>query len=143
MYTRHEEVPSLTTWPDKIEAQHFNIVTRALNRISSSIRLELQGLKHLDLILQKDAWIIVDRAFNDLPVAAWVLENPDADRGLHEPAPCELRYYHGHAGMVIRRVLEIMDEVLSNQLNPDDEGHQVLAFPDRKDVSEDSRSDDK
>lgn len=132
MYTRHDEVPVLANWPEKIEALHYNIVRRALTRKPSGIRLALPGLKTLDLILQTDAWVIVDRAFNDVPVAAWVDFQPDDDRGLHEPVPCELRYFHGHASMIIKQVLELMDALLKDQLNDGDETHQVLSFPQPK-----------
>ena len=129
MYTRHNEIPVLSAWPDQVAALHYNIVQRALKRMPPGIRLQLPGLKTLDLILQADAWIIVDRAFNDLPVAAWVDIKPEEDRGLHEPVPCQLRYFHGHAGMIIKRVLELMDELLEDRLNDGDETHQVLSFP--------------
>lgn len=129
MYTRHDEIPALSAWPDKVEALHYNIVQRALSRTKQAIRLELPGLKTLDLILQSDAWIIVDRAFNDVPVAAWANFDPADERGLHEPVPCELRYYHGHAGMIIKQVLDLMDALLQDKLNDGDETHKVLSFP--------------
>ncbi|HEY9080286.1 hypothetical protein [Magnetovibrio sp.] len=132
MYTRHDEVPVLSQWPDQVEAVHYNIALRALKRTPPSIRLLLPGLKTLDLILQNEAWIIVDRAFHDLPVAAWVDFQPEENRGLHEPVPCTLRYYHGHAGMILNTVLGLMDTLLKNQLDDEDETHQVLYFPKSK-----------
>jgi len=129
MYTRHDEVPVLSAWPDQVDALHYNLVHRALRRMPPSIRLQLPGLKTLELILQTNAWIIVDRAFHDLPVAAWVEFQPDKDRGVHEPVPCALRYYHGHAGMILKKVLVLMDTLLKNQLDDGDETHHVLYFP--------------
>lgn len=129
MYIRHREIPALSTWPDAIAAAHYNIVHRALKRAPGAIRLVLPGLKTLDLILQDDAWIIVDRAFNDVPVAAWMDFKVDSDRAIHDPVPCELRYFHGHAGMVTKQVLDIMDERLTELLKDDDDTHQVIDFP--------------
>jgi len=140
MYARHDEIPALSTWPDQIEALHYNLVQRALTRVGHAIRLELPGLKTLDLILQTDAWIIVDRAFNDIPVAAWADMQPAEARGLHEPVACELRYFHGHAGMITKRVLELMDDVLREQLSDGDESHQVIAFPSQEDQEQDENS---
>jgi len=132
MYSRHDEVPVLSTWPDQVEALHYNLVQRALMRTGQPIRLELPGLKTLDLILQADAWVIVDRAFNDIPVTAWTDMKPADERGLHEPVPCELRYYHGHAAMITKQVLELMDELLNEKLNEGDDSHQVIAFPQKE-----------
>lgn len=132
MYTRHNEVPVLASWPDQIAALYYNVVRRALMRGPAAIRLALPGLKTLDLIVQADAWIIVDRAFNDVPVAAWTdFQAPD-DRALHEPVACTLRYYHAHASMITAQVLEQMDALLLDQLNDGDETHQVFSFPELK-----------
>lgn len=129
MYTRHNEVPVLSSWPDNVEAKHYNIVLRALKRVGPNIRLALPGLKTLDLVLQSDAWIIVDRAFNDIPVAAWSDFRPHENRGLHEAVPCKLLFFHGHAGMIIEKTLSLMDALLEDQLNDGDKTHQVVIFP--------------
>jgi len=132
MFTRHNEVPALSTWPDKVAAAHYNIVHRALIRRPEGIRLKLPGLKTLEMILQNDAWIIVDRAFNDIPVAAWTNIDADCDRALNDPVECELRYFHGHAGMITKQVLELMDELLNEQLKEGDDSHQVINFPQKE-----------
>lgn len=136
MYRRHDEIPPLSAWPDRMAARHFNLVFRALKRLTPDansntpgIRLPLVGLKTLDLILQADAWIVTDRAFNDIPVVAWADFRPDADRPLHEDVPCELRYYHAHAGMITRQVMELMDQLLEDKLSGGDKTHEVLAYP--------------
>ena len=128
-YNRHQEVPPLSVWPSAVDAAQFHTVYRALKRSPPAIRLELPGLKTLDLILQPEAWIVVDRAFNDLPVAAWTGFRAGERDGLHEPVPCELRYFHGYAGMIIKRVLETMDAELNAALLEGDASRQVLEFP--------------
>ena len=134
MYTRHDELPVLATRPHEIAAKHYNIVFRALGRLSKTvmsqgIRLELPGLRTLDLILQNDAWIIVDRAFNDIPVAAWTDLQAPFERALHQPVVCQLRYFHLHADAILEHVLTLMDVLLEEQLSDGDESHTILAFP--------------
>lgn len=115
-YRRHDKVPVLTERPSSVEAVYFNRARVAVNRFGSELRLAIPGLKTLDLIVQPDAWIVVDRAFNDIPVIAWS-NFETGDRGaLHEPIACRLRLYHGHAGMILKRVLEAMEKLLGEQL---------------------------
>ncbi len=129
MYTRHDEVPVLYRRQSTMEAEHYNLVTRALKRLEPAIRLQLPGLKTLELILQSDAWIVVDRAFNDVPVVAWTNFQPQQRSGLHEAVPCELRYFHGHAAIIRTRVLALMDDFLEQQLGDGGASHRVLDFP--------------
>lgn len=134
MYGRHEHIVRLSAWPTKVEARLYNLAKRAMARLGGELRFAMRGLKTLDLIVQEEAWIIVDRAHNDVPVAAWTDFQDSESRGLHEPVICELRYYHGHAGLVIKKVLRRMEEELSALLNASDEdGGQVIAFRPRQD----------
>ena len=71
LYTRHNEVPLLHNREGKVEAVYYNEVQTALKKLGRQIRFPIPKLKHLDLILQKDAWIVVDRALSDFPVLAW------------------------------------------------------------------------
>lgn len=130
MYNRHNEVPQLDTWPSQVDAHYFNPVQRALKHLGQEIRLELPGLKHLDLILQKDAWIIVDRVLNDYPIAAWCDFQADHRDNLHQAIRCTLRSYHFGARMVLNRTLEAMEKFLIaelTQLAPTDDA-QVIPF---------------
>ena len=116
MYNRHNEVPLLDTWPLQVDAHYFNHVQRALKRLGREIRLELPGLKHLDLILQKDAWIIVDIALNDYPIAAWCEFQADHRDNLHQAIDCTLRSFHYGTRMVLSRTLEAMEKYLIDEL---------------------------
>ena len=110
MYVRHTEVPPLQVraqW--RVDAYHFNHVRCALRRLGPELRLSPPGLKHLDLILQPGAWVVVDRALNDMPVLAWMDFCTTGRTGLHEPVPCELRYFHAYAGMIMNRALAGME----------------------------------
>jgi hypothetical protein len=132
MYTRHDEVPVFEYRDGVLDAVHYNHVQVALKRLGESLRLSLPKLKTLDLILQRDAWIIVDRAFDDLPVAAWTNFDIDRRTALHAPVHCQIRLYHANAGMLLKRVLEAMELLLGEQLELEDGSHRVIDFPGRE-----------
>jgi hypothetical protein len=116
----HEKIVRLPAWPTKVEAPLYNLARRALARMGGEVRLPLRGLKTLDLVVQEDSWTIVDRSLDDKPVAAWTGFESAAERGLHEPVICELRYYHRNAGLVIKKTLRRMDEALQGLLKERD-----------------------
>lgn len=132
-YTRHDEVPQLSSRPGKVNALYYNHVQTALKSLGDQIRLKIPKLKHLDLILQKDAWVIVDTVLNDIPIAAWTNFNTSHRESLHEPIQCEIRFFHYAATMVLNRTLEAMELMLGEILEGDlpEEKSDVLPF--RKD----------
>lgn len=133
MYTRHDELPNLSAWPSRVEARYFNVACRALTRKPAGYRLELPGLKSMDMILQAGAWIVVDGAHNDVPVLSWSGFDCDGTRALHEPVACELRYFHGHAGMIVNKCLAAMEEVLRKMMEDgarEPGARVIVTFPD-------------
>lgn len=130
LYTRHDEVPQLASRAGKLDAHYFNHVQTALKRLGNQIRLKIPKLKHLDLILQKDAWIIVDTVLNDIPVAAWTNFEIEGRNSLHEPINSEIRFFHFAASMVLNRTLEAMDLMLGEALQQQlpDKKSDVLPF---------------
>ena len=130
LYIRHDEVPQLSSRPGKVNALYYNHVQTALNHLGNQVRLKIPKLKHLDLILQKDAWIIVDTVLNDIPIAAWTNFEINNRESLHEPIQCEIRYFHYAATMVLNRTLEAMELMLGELLEDDlpDEKSDVLPF---------------
>jgi hypothetical protein len=130
LYTRHDEVPQLSASASTIDALYYNHVQTALKQLGKQIRLSIPKLKHLDLILQRDAWVIVDNSLNDIPVAAWAsfeVENRDS---LHEPIQCEVRFFHYAASMILDRTLEAMELMLGELLEKEttEEKHSILSF---------------
>ncbi len=128
-YTRHNELPVLSAWPAKIEADCYNIVRRALTRQGQppgAIWLDMPELRSLRLILMPDAWVVADGALNDMPVAAWTDFAPAPDRALHEPVISQLRYYHGHAGLIVGKTKAIMRRELRGQLGDGDGDGRVV-----------------
>jgi hypothetical protein len=132
MYTRHDEVPVYEYRDGVIDATHYNTVQTAFKRLGDEIRLSIPKLKTLDLILQYDAWIVVDHAFNDVPIAAWTNFDIERRDALHTPVHCQLRLYHANGGIIIKRVLEAMELLLGERLNELETSHQVINFPERE-----------
>jgi len=64
-YRRHNELPVLDIRWTTVEAVYFNRVCVALRRRAAPPRIAIPGLKTLDLLLLDDAWVVVDRVFND------------------------------------------------------------------------------
>ena len=113
-YTRHNEVLMLYYYADTIDAQYFNVAQTALKRSKEPIRFKIPTLNHLDLLVQQDAWIIVDRVLYDMPIVAWTDFELDDRDNLHEPIPCEVRLFHFAARMVLNTTLKAMQDILGN-----------------------------
>jgi hypothetical protein len=117
MYSRHETFPVYELRSAEISAIHFNHVQHALKRLGDEIRLSIPRLRSLDLILQRRAWVIVDNALNDVPIAAWT-EFETAHRvNLHEPIKCVQKLYHQHAQLVLNHTIEAMELILGEQMD--------------------------
>ena len=116
MYTRHLEVPVFEYRQGQLEARLYNQARLALTRLKSPIRFSLPGLKTLDLIVQSDAWIIVDRALNDVPVVAWN-EFDHHRSALHKPVNCEIRLFHANAGIILKSSLTALEQLLRQRLS--------------------------
>ena len=130
LYNRHNEVPLLHHRGGKVEAVYYNEVQTALKQFGRQIRFPIPKLKHLDLILQKEAWIVVDRALSDFPIVAWTDFQTENRDSLHEPVQCEIKIFHYAASMILRRTLEAMDLILGEQLAEiiNDEKADILPF---------------
>ena len=115
MHPRLEDVPVYETRLTTVAAAHYNLVHVARKRLEPSIRIALPGLRTLDLILDEEAWIVVDRALAEVPVVAW-LEFRPGERALHEPVPCRMNLYHLAGRMVVPRTLEAMSLILGERL---------------------------
>lgn len=116
MRSRLDDLPVFETRHVNVRAEDFNLVYIALKRLGSPLRVELPRLRTLDLVLEKDAWIVVDRSLNDIPVVAWIDFNVSHRQTLHEPVACERRTYHTHALLIIDKVFEAMHLILGEKL---------------------------
>lgn len=127
-YTRHDEILILDRWPGNIDANYFNQAQTALKRIKQQIRFKVPTLNHLDLIVQEDAWIVVDRVLNDVPVVCWTDFQVEGRDSLHEPVPCEIRIYHFAARMILKTTLDAMKSILGQSVSEttDDKANSVV-----------------
>ena len=132
MYTRHDEVPVFEYQDGTVDALYYNTVQTSLKRLGKEIRLSIPKLRSLDLILQSDAWIEVDSALNDVPIAVWTQFESDNREALHHPVKCQLRLFHANANIIINRVLEAMELLLGERLNEGDISHTVINFPEKE-----------
>ena len=132
-YTRHNEVLILDRWPGDVDARYWNAAQTALKRLEEPIRFKVPTLNHLDLIVQKDAWIVVDRVLHDIPVVAWTDFQTEGRDSLHEPIPCEIRIYHFAARMILNTTLDAMEVILGQYLTERDNGKVTTVLPFKKD----------
>ncbi len=116
MKTRIEDVPKLRTDQTSIDATRFNLVRLSLLRLGGPIRLPLPGLRGMDLVIDRDRWVCVDRGLYDLPILAWTDFHPRRD--LHAPVPCLRHYYHVNADLISETVLSTMMTLLGERLDP-------------------------
>lgn len=131
-YTRHNEVQFLDKWPGSVNADYFNQAQIALKRTRQIARFKIPTLNHLDLIVQNDAWIVVDRVLNDLPVVAWTDFETQGRDNLHEPIACEIRIYHFAARMVLKTTLDAMKDILAQSIATADTNKTVTPLSPKK-----------
>lgn len=132
-YTRHNEILTLGRRPGTVDANYFNQAQTALKQTGEAIRFKIPGLNHLDLILQENAWIVVDRVLNDVPVAAWTDFQTEGRENLHEPVCCEIRLYHFAARMILETTLDAMAVILEQSLVEQDKDEAIKVLPFKKD----------
>ena len=135
-YTRHNEVLILDSRPGNIDAHYFNQVHTALKRVRQQFRFKIPTLNHLDLIVQEDAWIVVDRVLNDIPVVAWTNFQSEGRDSLHDPVDCEIRLYHFAARMILKTTLDAMEDILGQLVAELDSNRPEKVLPFKKDEDE-------
>jgi hypothetical protein len=119
MYLRLDQIPTLHTRPARIDARLYNEIRLAVIRANGTLRIPLAGLRGMDMILDRRAWICVDRTFYDLPVMAWADFGSAARDNLHLPVGCRVHYYHIHADFITGTVLNAMlNAVKSRKARP-------------------------
>jgi len=116
MKSRIDDVPKLKTESTQIEGHLYNQVRLALLRLESPLRLKLAGLRGMDILIDSQAWICVDRSLYDLPVLAWTDFTHQGRDGLHSPTRCLLHYYHIHADLIGDTILETIRRELGKRL---------------------------
>lgn len=118
MTTRLDDVPVFASRPDHLEAPLYNLWRRARKRFGTPLRIALPNLKEMALILEDDAWVVIDQRQYDMPVLAWAGFKTEGRDALHEPVACVLNYYHFMASQLRGKVLELMKQDLERRLGP-------------------------
>ena len=126
MKSKLEDLPTFETRRDTVGAVHYNLVQVAFKRLGCPLRFALPKQRTLDLHLEQDAWIVVDKSLNDIPVMAWVDFDTAGRNNLHENIPCTLKIYHSHANILITKVMEAMTLLIGEQLGLPDGDATVI-----------------
>lgn len=129
VYTRHNEVLVLDSKSGEVYAHYYNVAQIALKRIGEQIRFKIPTLNHLDLIIQEDAWIVVDRVLHDMPVACWTEFQFEGRDNLHEPISCEVRIFHFAARTILKTTLDAMEEFLRESFAENDNDEDTKVVP--------------
>lgn len=116
MPNRLSEVPAMASARMRMPAKRYARARQALRHTADPLRMALQGLRGLDVIIEEQVWLCVDRTLDDLPVIAWLEFEPEPGRGLLDPVPCRVQFYHFHAQAIMDCVLERVDELLEARL---------------------------
>jgi len=131
MRTRLDDLPVFEIQRLTVRAVDYNLVQIALKRLGAPLHIELPRLRTLELILEKDSWIVIDRALNDIPVLAWLDFDMQQRSSLHEPIPCQRRTYHTHALLIVDKVIEAMHLILGERLGKE-QGSMATAISEIK-----------
>lgn len=117
MKSRIEDIPKLKTEPSAIDGGRYNQICIGLLHAGGPLRIELPGLRGMDIIIDEAAWVCVDRTLYDLPVLAWTDFNKSSRESLHAPIKCLLHYYHIHAELIKDTVLNTVIKEISKRSN--------------------------
>ena len=107
---------ALRTLPKSIEASVYNHVRLALLRLGRPLRIEVPRHRGLDVILDDDAWLVVDSCADDQPILAWLDFIRHGRDNLLAPMSCTLELYHRCAGLIMGTALDALDEALGARL---------------------------
>lgn len=129
MSSRLDDIPVYQQRPISVAAADFNRVQIALKRLGEPVHIPLSGMRSLQLILEREAWIVIDASLNEIPVLAWTDFQAGGRANLHEPIPCVLKIYHAHAMMIIDKVIACMEGELQqriDKLHEKDQGSKIV-----------------
>ncbi|MDH5228962.1 MAG: hypothetical protein OEZ58_12625 [Gammaproteobacteria bacterium] len=119
MHKLLEGLPRYSSEDSEIEAALFNEVKLAMLRLEDRYQFQLPGLRTLEMIIDKDSWICIDRSLNNMPVFAWTEFQTQNRTSLHEPIACKLFYYHQHAERIVDKVKQEIHNLFDKKLHPD------------------------
>ncbi len=116
MIKRLKDIPVYSSAQVNIEAEIFNTIRIATQRLALPIRLTLPRFQYIDVIIDHDSWACVDRSLNDLPVIAWTEFEITNRSALHLPVSCRISNYHFQSSQVVEGALSFTKMALERQL---------------------------
>lgn len=119
MKSKLENLPCYSRYHSKMEASIFNPIRLAQIRKGAgdqhALRIQIKQLRHLDLLVDDETWICVDRDQNDIPIIAWLNFKVHDRQDLFNAIDCDVYSYHAHADKIEQRVLEYAVQHLIRQ----------------------------
>jgi len=116
MSWRLDDIPVYELTKTSVTGANFNVVQLAFHRLGEPLYLPLTGLRSLELVLEREAWVVVDRGQNDIPVLAWTDFQREGRSALHAPVPCYLKTYHIHATVILAQVTKFLEQELAKRI---------------------------
>ena len=128
MRYRLENIPIYETDSINIDADYYNLVRLSLLRLHNPLRVRLSQLRTIDLLLDDETWIAVDRTQKDKPVIAF-LDFATLNRDeLTAPVLCTVNYYNAQATIMTDHIFEATSRLLNKKLLQlaNESGHEIL-----------------
>lgn len=125
MSWRLDDIPVFELTETEVPAVDYNLVQIAIHRLGEPLSIPLSGLRKLELLLDHEAWIVVDGDLNDIPVLAWTDFQVEGRSTLHEPVRCRLKTYHQHAPLILQQVTEFMERELAKRIAERQQGQKT------------------
>lgn len=116
MSWRLDDIPVYELTETSVTGANFNRVQLAFHRLGEPLYLPLAGLRSLELVLEREAWVVVDRGQNDIPVLAWTDFQRQGRSALNAPVPCRLKTYHVHATVILGQVTAFLEQELAKRI---------------------------
>ncbi len=117
MRTKIYEIPACFIETIEVGAERYNLIQLALSRLGGPLCFPLLGLRHLDMVLEKESWVCIDRGALDLPVAAWHLFEKESHLNLQSTVLCELRHYQANTDILLPYIWMSMESILKGYLS--------------------------
>lgn len=112
-----DDLKPIRTLPKTIGAPCYNQARLALRRLPAPVRVDLEGLRGLEVIVEDRYWLCVDSNNEDRPILAWTEFQTQGRSSLHEPVQCSLYLLHHHAGLVMGLALDALEAALDRRLH--------------------------
>ena len=116
MRSRIYEVPTCLIETIEVEAERYNLIRLALLRFGGPLRFPLVGLRNLDIMLDRESWVCVDRSALDLPVAAWNRFEDQSRSDLQADVRCELRHYQINTDILLPYLWMTLESILRDRI---------------------------